>query len=471
MVSILEVLADEHLFAPMFRGPSWARWRIFLAALFALPMDGEALELYQHHTGRLAAPTKPFREAALVIGRRGGQSRVLALLAVYLSCFRNYTEYLAPGEQPVVAIIAADRRQARICLRYIIGLLRSVPLLTPLIADEYAESVVLANGVTIEIHTGSIASPRGRTFIAVLCDEIAFWTSDEGAANPDVEIIRSVRPGLISIPSSILLLASSPYARRGVLWEAFRRNFGRDEGRVLVWRGTTLEMNATADRTEIEQAYEEDPIVAAAEFGAQFRDDLIGFIDRAVIEACVARGVYERPPLPGLSYNCFVDPAGGQGRDSFALAIGHRAPDGLVVIDVIREWRPPFSAAGVVDEAIPLLDSYRIREVVSDYWGAEWVGERFTAGGGRRYTRSERVKSAIYLECLPVLTSGQAQLLDHQRTIGQIATLERRTARSGKDSVDHAPGAHDDCANAVCGVIVSLAKPTGLEIWARMGRE
>jgi hypothetical protein len=31
--------------------------------------------------------------------------------------------------------------------------------------------------------------------------------------------------------------------------------------------------------------------------------------------------------------------------------------------------------------------------------------------------------------------------------------LERRTARGGRDSIDHAPGAHDDLANAVAGAL------------------
>jgi hypothetical protein len=34
----------------------------------------------------------------------------------------------------------------------------------------------------------------------------------------------------------------------------------------------------------------------------------------------------------------------------------------------------------------------------------------------------------------------------HRRA--QIVGLERRTARGVRDSVDHAPGAHDDVANA-----------------------
>ena len=45
-------------------------------------------------------------------------------------------------------------------------------------------------------------------------------------------------------------------------------------------------------------------------------------------------------------------------------------------------------------------------------------------------------------------------MLDIRRLISQLHGLERRTARGGKDSIDHGPGAHDDIANAVAGAIV-----------------
>jgi hypothetical protein len=47
-------------------------------------------------------------------------------------------------------------------------------------------------------------------------------------------------------------------------------------------------------------------------------------------------------------------------------------------------------------------------------------------------------------------------LLDHARLGAQLVALERKTARSGKDSVDHTPGAKDDVANAAAGVLVGL---------------
>jgi hypothetical protein len=70
------------------------------------------------------------------------------------------------------------------------------------------------------------------------------------------------------------------------------------------------------------------------------------------------------------------------------------------------------------------------------------------------YVPSERVKSDIYRDCLPLLNSRKCQLLDIRRLITQLHGLERRTARGGKDSIDHGPGSHDDVANAVAGAIV-----------------
>jgi hypothetical protein len=73
-------------------------------------------------------------------------------------------------------------------------------------------------------------------------------------------------------------------------------------------------------------------------------------------------------------------------------------------------------------------------------------------------------KSAIYLEVLPRLNSGKLQVLDHPKLIGQWTGLERRTARSGRDSVDHAPGGHDDLVNSACGALWLAGKGAGVDL-------
>ena len=258
-ISLGRALADPNLFARHFRNKSWAGWKTFLRALFAEPPVRTTSRSIAPGPGGRDWPTEPFTEAVTIVGRRGGKSRILALIAVYLAAFRDYAPYLAPGEVATIGVLAVDKGQARAIFRFVIGLLRAVPMLEPLIVKRDTETIELSNRVVIEIATASFRSTRGYSYAAILCDEVAFWRSDETSLNPDVEILRALRPGLATIPGSMLLIASSPYSQRGELYNAFRRHFGRDDARVLVWKASTAEMNPSIDKRIIDEAYEDDP--------------------------------------------------------------------------------------------------------------------------------------------------------------------------------------------------------------------
>ena len=241
----------------------------------------------------------------------GGQkSFVLAIIAVYLAAFREYKEYLAPGERATMKVIAADRRQARVILRYIRGLL-ALPAFEGWIVSETADSIDLKNGVTIEVGTASYKTIRGYTLVAALCDEEAFWQTGEDAALPDVETLAALYPALVTIPGAMLLRATTAYAKRGASWTSFKKYYGVDDAPVLVWRAPTLVMNPTVPESVIEEARESDPQAARSEYDAEFRDDISGFVDLATIEAAIETGVTVRAPLSTLRYFAFVDPSGG----------------------------------------------------------------------------------------------------------------------------------------------------------------
>src|SRR5690606_23479198 len=105
-VNILQACADPHLFAPWFKKrETWAAWRVFLAALFGLPMDAKERRVYAQCTGRKAAPKRGFEEAWVIVGRRGGKSFTTALVGAYVGAFMDYSAYLAPGERATVLIL------------------------------------------------------------------------------------------------------------------------------------------------------------------------------------------------------------------------------------------------------------------------------------------------------------------------------------------------------------------------------
>jgi hypothetical protein len=457
-MNIVTAMADPAVFGSQFRDAStWVAWRAFLAALFALPMTADELELYRRCTGRTTAPAAAFVEAWLVCGRRAGKSFILALVAVYLACFRDWRQYLGPGERGTIMVIAGDRKQARAILNFIRGLLK-VPMLARVVESEGQESITLANRIVIEVHTASYKSTRGYSIIAGLADELAIWPSDD-SAEPDYEVLAAVRPGMINIPGSMLLCASSAYSRRGALWDAHRKHFARDGDPILVWQADTRLMNPCVPQAEIDRLIALDPAKYTSEFGGTFRTDVESFINREAVEACVSLGVRERAPVEHVKYSAFTDPSGGAGSDSFTLAISHRDGD-CAVLDLIREVRPKYSPESVVAEFAAAIKSYKIARVYGDRFTGDWCAEQFRKNG-IEFKCADKSKSDLYLDLLPVINSRRCDLLDNDRLVNQIVSLERTTGRSGKDSIDHpkGDGHHDDIANAVAGAIGLALKP------------
>ena len=213
-------------------------------------------------------------------------------------------------------------------------------------------------------------------------------------------------------------------------------------------------MNPTIKQSFIDAQYERDPARASAEYGAQFRNDIDAFVSREAVDAVTVPGRHELFPVPGQHYFGFVDPSGGSS-DSMTLAIAHRfRKDGqtIAILDCVREVRPPFSPEATVASFVEVLKSYRVAKVVGDHYGGEFCKEPFRKLG-IQYELSDKSKSDIYQSLLASVNSGNVELLDLPKLQAQFVGLERRTARSGRDSIDHAPGAHDDVVNSVCGAL------------------
>ncbi len=106
------------------------------------------------------------------------------------------------------------------------------PCSRPLVERRTGEAIHLTNRIMLEVHTSSFRAVRGYTCVGAVLDEVAFWSSEE-SANPDVEILNAIRPAMATVPGSLLLAISSPYARRGALWDAYRQHYGQDGDPVL----------------------------------------------------------------------------------------------------------------------------------------------------------------------------------------------------------------------------------------------
>ncbi|MDX8447058.1 hypothetical protein [Mesorhizobium captivum] len=474
-ISFAESCLHPDLFGDQFAGESWASWRVIDKAMFGQELDETELATFTSLTGRHTAPTERASEVWLIVGRRGGKDVKAAALAVYLATIGveiyGWRKKLSRGERGVVQLLAVDRDQAQVAFRYIAALFEK-PVFRKTVKRQTADSIELTNGFAIEVTTADQRRVRGRTVVCCIMDEVAFWRS-ENTVSPDVETYNAIKPATATMPGAMIIGISSPYSKRGLLWRQYQRHYGQD-GNVLVVQAPTWVMNPTVPRDGdiISEAYENEPEAAAAEYGAQFRNDVAGFIPFERVKACVEEGAVERPFDHKHRYIAFADPSGGVS-DSFTLAIGHREGT-RVILDAMREYRAPFDPEAITQAACQLLGQYKLTSVFGDKYAAAWVAGAF-GRYGVSYLHSELNRSELYLAALPMLMSGECVLLDSDRLVNQFAALERRTGNSGKDSVDHIRGGKDDLANAVAGVL-ALADEAGpsreeRQNWERLAEE
>jgi hypothetical protein len=326
-------------------------------------------------------------------------------------------------------------------------------MLTQVLANSTADTLTLLNGCTVAAYPARPAAVRGLRARVVVLDELAFYRSSDNLPI-DAEMLRAVRPCLATTGGKLFVL-SSPYAQSGALYDLHRRHYGRNDSSVLVWQASAPEMNPTLSPDYLSRMAQDDPEAYRSEVLGEFRAGVSTFLDPDIIAGSVAAGVRERPPVHGASYVSFDDPASGSGGDAWTKAIAHRDGDG-VVLDVLRVWLPPFNPSGVIAESATLSKSYGLRGTTGDRYAPGFVLEGFRAHG-ITYAPSLRDRSTLYLEMLPLMNAGRVALLDVPEMLRELRGLERRRGIAGRDRIDHAPGQHDDRANAVAGALALAA--------------
>ncbi|XKH00783.1 hypothetical protein LG325_11910 [Marinobacter nauticus] len=452
-MNILEFAQTPEMMGDTFTGESWEAWRSIWAGAFGLPMDQQRRELFEKLAGKRPAPKRRVRELWIIAGRRSAKTHNAAQAAVYIGTIGaeidGLLDKLSPGERGVICLLAVDRQQAKVAFNYIRAMLENSPLLAPLIEKVSTEAIHLTNRVTIEVSTNSYRSLRGRTNICVLMDEVAFYKSDS-SATPDVETYRAAVPGLATT-GGMLIAFSSPYARRGLLYDKYRKHYAKD-GDVLVVQGGTRIFNPTLPAHVIEEAEQDDPEAARSEWHGLFREEIEGFVSRDTVEAATRPDPLEIPYNSRNHYRAFTDPAGGgtsTRADEFTLAIGHLEGNRFIV-DLVRGQRG--TPATIVAEYAALLKSYGVRTVNLDRYGGSVFADEFKRHGIEA-EHSPMNRSELYQNALPLLNSNRVELPPCDRLQTQLITLERRTARSGRITIDHPPGGHDDRCNAALGLV------------------
>jgi hypothetical protein len=454
IVSLAQALRDPRLLGRSFGQASHFGWHCVAKVLSGEPLEPHELAFVLRWTGRARLPAGPVRRIFALIGRRGGKTRFLAAAGCWraaLCC--DWRAQMAPGELAVVALVAVDRDQTKVLMSYCDGLLRDSPLLAAEVTRHTASAIEFRSGGALQIMTNDYRTIRGRTVTALLGDEASLWEGGDTASN-DEELVAAVTPSMLTIADGgLVLLSSTTWHKRGLMYRRFTELHGRDDTDELCLLAPSRAFNPSLSPADIEAELRRDPIRARSEFLSEWRTDESDFIPRDVIELATDWGCRERPPIPGVRYFCFADVATGTGKDSIAIAICH-VEGGTMVLDAVRHAAPPFSPEGFIANQAAWIRSYGIDVVWGDRQG-EWCRGYF-ARGGLKYYFSPKTRSEIYIAWLPMLLAGQGRLIDHEELRDQATGLERRVMAGGREEINHgrSASAHDDIVNVCAGAMV-----------------
>jgi hypothetical protein len=399
---------------------------------------------------------------AIVAGARSGKTYLGALRILHLSLTVKL-DRLAPGESAYAVICAPDLRLARQAFRYALGCIRACPQLAGLLENPTSDSFVLRRPdgrvVTIEClpATRGGSAVRGRSLVAFLCDEIAFFRDSDAVVN-DRDIYQAAAPRIMA--GGQLLVVSTPWAESGLLFELHRDEFGQPRSCVVVHAPTVV--MRPSERARVEAEYARDPINAERELGAQFFSAGTGqFFDGQAIED--ARDVGRVGPLA-------PDPNAGTAiaamdlafaSDSSALVIIRQEGERSILVDWL-ERRPrkgqPLKPSEVLIEFAERAKLHGCRHIWGDGHYSESAREhlaqakiqfRTTPGG-------QAGKVETYTRAQQALNERRVSLPDWPKLLQQFRDVQARPVSGGGMSITHprrAGAGHGDvCAAAIVGL-------------------
>ncbi len=145
--------------------------------------------------------------------RQAGKSTVAALLALHEALYQPSS---------VTVLISPSQRQSSELFRKVVDLRNLLPTPPPLLEDNRLSMNVAGGGRVLSL-PGSEATIRGVSAVTLLIE-------DE-AARVDDALYQAIRP-MLAVKNGRLILASTPWGKRGHYWEVWDKGQGWEKTRV-----------------------------------------------------------------------------------------------------------------------------------------------------------------------------------------------------------------------------------------------
>lgn len=483
------------------------------------------------------------RELVLSIGRRAGKTTLSGIFASYevyrlLNLYNPQAYYGLPnGNRIQIISVATDKDQAGLLFNEVASHMAKCEYFKPYIAsntqtfmnfrtpydiERYGTEIRNMDGkyqslngkasVRVTFKGANGKGLRGAGNVVIILDEVAHFL-EKGGTSAD-EVYAAVSPSAAAFSrknpatgrpaidpvtgkeapvESRVILISSPLGKSGLFYNKFdlamRGGLGADN--IIAVQAPTWEINPTVPSSYYKEKYHSDPVKFMVEHGAEFSDQVRGWIEReSDLQACIKPAL--RPKMaapPKMPHQMGIDV--GLIGDGTALAITHIEKEEIVLdyhevwyagvdwrdsnphlkdwttdyakglttverldFDAIAEWiekmtRKFYITAGLFDRfsGIPLeqaLIKKGLRQFKSEFFTRDQTSKMFQAVKLLMYDN----RLALYDYPIPE----QAKLgSKHSPLISELLTLQATQISKNIISVE-APkkeGAHDDMSDAL----------------------
>jgi len=427
-----------------------------LKSMYGLALNPIEMDIFEACTGR-AYDQKEQREVTIIAGRRSGKSGKIAAPIVCFEAFRDHG--LKQGEDGYVMLLAPTIAQARIAFRYIRNYIRGARILSKRVVRITKDEIQLDNGIIIGCYASTYDGVRGRTIVAAVLDELAFFPWEESAPSSDEEVIAALMPGMATVRNAKIIKISTPYAKSGVLWTEFQQ---RAEIDFPVWCVASVHMNPTIDPAMLVREQRRSEERYRREYLAEFTDSISSWIIPEILEPCIVRGRTEVPARRDAYYVAVLDPA--TRHSDFALAIVELTSDGKVIVVRVARWRgtrkAPLGYESVLGEVKCILDEYGINSVTGDQYYCDVIGQHLLKLGVfyEVYTFGPQTRANIFSNLKHLLVQRNIELLDDPELLRELRSLQEFKTERGQIDVRSSGNMRDDSAVAVALAANQLAK-------------
>jgi len=389
------------------------------------------------------------KQVTLIVGRQAGKSLFAAYATVFTALHPSAVVGMRPGESRHAILIAPTVRQASRLLKYVRDILRNVA--PKMIAASRKDEIELRNGVTVAVWTARHAALRGLQIVSLVVDEAAHHF--EVGPRAITDLISAARPAMAHVRNPVLLLITSPWAKAGAVFEAWR---GRQSTApaLLCMQASSATFWPAFPKDVLEAEAKRDPENYRREYCAEFLDTIGCLFDSELLEACVVAGRKFLPSLKGVRYVGAIDAA--TVTDSFVVGIAH-AHDGRLIVDQLHGWTPGAGKPLRLDKLIPdladRLTAYHVQAVVGDQYSAAAMSELLSRHGihYRQAAFTVQSKMDFYGALRERVNNSTIELLDHEPSLRELRQIERRALQGGAWRIEAPRGAghHDDYADVL----------------------